>query len=118
MTIDWNHFTPLMSLSGGILIGLAATLLLLTNGRVAGISGILGARIFHVLFEAFWYYRQDPWHFFEFWRGGFVSYGAFIGGAIAVMAYMKIRKLPLLDYADFVATAIPLITKPGSQCSK
>lgn len=42
MTIDWNHFTPLMSLTGGILIGLAATLLLLTNGRVAGISGILG----------------------------------------------------------------------------
>jgi uncharacterized membrane protein YedE/YeeE len=34
------HFTPWLSLSGGILLGLAASLLLLLNGRVAGISGI------------------------------------------------------------------------------
>ena len=42
MHIDWLHFTPWASLAGGILIGLAAALLLLANGRVAGISGILG----------------------------------------------------------------------------
>ena len=42
MHIDWLHFTPWESLAGGILIGLAAALLLLANGRVAGISGILG----------------------------------------------------------------------------
>jgi uncharacterized membrane protein YedE/YeeE len=42
MQIDWTHFTPLASLGGGILIGLAAALLLLANGRVAGISGIAG----------------------------------------------------------------------------
>ncbi len=42
MTIDWNHFTPGMSLLGGVLIGLASALFILTNGRIAGISGILG----------------------------------------------------------------------------
>jgi len=42
MRIDWLHFTPWASLAGGILIGLATALLLLANGRVAGISGILG----------------------------------------------------------------------------
>jgi len=42
MQIDWLHFTPWASLAGGILIGLATALLLLANGRVAGISGILG----------------------------------------------------------------------------
>ena len=42
MTIDWSHFTPWASLSGGILIGIAAAMLVLFNGRVAGISGILG----------------------------------------------------------------------------
>ena len=42
MTIDWLHFTPWSSLAGGMLIGLAAALLILFNGRVAGISGILG----------------------------------------------------------------------------
>ncbi|WP_332878643.1 YeeE/YedE family protein [Massilia sp. S19_KUP03_FR1] len=42
MTIDWTNFTPWASLAGGILIGLAAALFLLFNGRIAGISGILG----------------------------------------------------------------------------
>ena len=42
MTIDWTHFTPWASLAGGILIGIAAALLVLLNGRVAGISGIVG----------------------------------------------------------------------------
>ena len=42
MTIDWQHFTPWSSLGGGLLIGLAASLLVLFNGRIAGISGIIG----------------------------------------------------------------------------
>ena len=42
MTIDWTHFTPLLSLSGGLLIGLAAAVFVLFGGRIAGISGIVG----------------------------------------------------------------------------
>lgn len=42
MSIDWNAFTPWASLAGGALIGLAAAMFLLVNGRIAGISGILG----------------------------------------------------------------------------
>ena len=42
MTIAWQTFTPLSALLGGVLIGLAAALLVLYNGRIAGISGILG----------------------------------------------------------------------------
>ena len=42
MSIDWNAFTPGSALVGGILIGIAAAMFLLLNGRVAGISGILG----------------------------------------------------------------------------
>lgn len=42
MTIDWLHFTPWTSLAGGVLIGTAAALLLFFNGRIAGISGIVG----------------------------------------------------------------------------
>ena len=40
--IDWAHFTPWTSLAGGVLIGAAAAMFLLLNGKVAGISGILG----------------------------------------------------------------------------
>ncbi len=42
MIIDWTNFTPLASLTGGLLIGLAAAMLALWNGRIAGISGIVG----------------------------------------------------------------------------
>ncbi len=42
MTIDWNHFTPWTSLAGGILLGLASALFILLNGRILGISGIVG----------------------------------------------------------------------------
>jgi uncharacterized membrane protein YedE/YeeE len=42
MTIDWANFTPQTALAGGVLIGLAAAAFVLFNGRIAGISGILG----------------------------------------------------------------------------
>lgn len=45
MLIDWNNFTPWASLAGGAVIGLAAALLMLFNGRIAGISGIVGGLI-------------------------------------------------------------------------
>ena len=42
MTIDFASFTPMTALFGGVMIGVAALLLLLLHGRVMGISGILG----------------------------------------------------------------------------
>ena len=42
MTIDWIHFTPWQSLAGGVLLGLASAAFILVNGRILGISGILG----------------------------------------------------------------------------
>ncbi|WP_322981865.1 YeeE/YedE family protein [Pseudomonas sp. C11] len=43
MTIDWLNFTPWSALAGGALIGLAASIFALANGRIAGISGLLGS---------------------------------------------------------------------------
>jgi len=42
MNIDWNHFTPWASLTGGLLLGVASAVFILINGRILGISGILG----------------------------------------------------------------------------
>lgn len=42
MTVNWTDFTPWTALGGGVLIGLAAAMFALFNGRIAGISGILG----------------------------------------------------------------------------
>lgn len=41
-TIDWPHFTPWAALAGGVLIGLSAAMFVLLNGRIAGVSGVLG----------------------------------------------------------------------------
>ncbi len=54
MSIDWAHFTPWTSLAGGILIGISAALFILFNGRIAGISGILGGLLHPVKNDLLW----------------------------------------------------------------
>lgn len=54
MTIDWMHFTPWHALAGGLLIGLAAALFILFNGKIAGISGILGGLLRPVKGDLLW----------------------------------------------------------------
>jgi uncharacterized membrane protein YedE/YeeE len=48
------HFTPISSLIGGAMIGLAASLLLLGDGRIAGISGIVGGLLGHAAGDTGW----------------------------------------------------------------
>ncbi len=45
MIIDTANFTPGLSLLGGVLAGAASALFILNNGRIAGISGILGGHL-------------------------------------------------------------------------
>jgi uncharacterized membrane protein YedE/YeeE len=47
-------FTPWTAAAGGLLIGGAATLLLITNGRIAGISGILGGTLVRAPGDRLW----------------------------------------------------------------
>jgi len=42
MLINWSQFSPWSALAGGAVIGLAVAALILLNGRIAGISGIVG----------------------------------------------------------------------------
>jgi uncharacterized membrane protein YedE/YeeE len=74
--IDWNHFTPWASLSGGILLGLASALFILVNGRILGISGIVGG-----LFRP----RADD----VGWRLSFV-----LGMLVAPLLYAAVVGLP------------------------
>ncbi len=50
----------LLSLGGGMLAGLSALILMLFNGRVAGISGILAGAL----------QRKAPWRLFSYWDWG------------------------------------------------
>lgn len=49
-----ENFTPVSALIGGVLIGVSATLLLLFNGRIAGVSGILGGLIITTPGDRLW----------------------------------------------------------------
>ena len=42
MSIDWTTFTPWSAAIGGVIIGVAVAMFALVNGRIAGISGIVG----------------------------------------------------------------------------
>jgi uncharacterized membrane protein YedE/YeeE len=54
MTIDWMHFTPVTALLGGGLIGLAVVVLMLTHGRIAGISGIVNGLLHRKAGDVSW----------------------------------------------------------------
>jgi uncharacterized protein len=54
MSIDWAHFTPFASLTGGIILGIASAIFILVNGRILGISGILGGLMPPKLGDTFW----------------------------------------------------------------
>ncbi|QAU34654.1 YeeE/YedE family protein [Janthinobacterium sp. 17J80-10] len=91
MTIDWNNFTPWAALLGGLLIGLAAAGFVLVNGRIAGISGILGG-----LIET----RTGD----KSWRI------AFIGGIlVAPLAYQLFAALP----PSQIDTSWPVLASAG-----
>jgi len=78
MNVDWTAFTPVSALIGGAVIGIAAAILALFNGRVAGISGIIGA----LLRPAF----PDLT-----WRAAFIA-----GLLLAPVAYAVFRALPAM----------------------
>ena len=54
MQVDWTAFTPATALAGGVLIGISAGLMMMLNGRIAGISGILGGLVRPMAGERGW----------------------------------------------------------------
>ena len=54
MSIAWSEFTPGSALAGGVLIGLAAARLVLLNGRIAGIGGVVGGLLRPAVGDVAW----------------------------------------------------------------
>jgi uncharacterized membrane protein YedE/YeeE len=104
--IDFASFTPWLALSGGALIGLAATTLWLGLGRIAGISGIAGS-----LLEAG---NSD-----RSWRGLFLL--GIVGGALIVHLATGGMIEARTDYSWWLllpgAFLVGLGTRMGSGCT-
>jgi uncharacterized membrane protein YedE/YeeE len=99
MTIAWQAFTPWTALAGGLLIGLAAALFVLLNGRIAGISGIVGGLLRPV--------RGDIG-----WRIAFV--GGLIGAPL-VYALAAALPTPRIDAGTGTLTLAGLLVGVGTR---
>jgi len=105
MFIDWNAFTPVSALIGGAVIGAAAAAFIVLNGRIAGVSGILGGLL-----------RPA--------RGDIAWRAAFVAGLVAApLAYGVFAVLPEIrvDAGSAVLVAAGLLvgigTRYGSGCT-
>lgn len=105
MQIDWTAFTPWTALAGGVLIGIAATMLVLATGRIAGVSGIVGGLLRLV--------RGDVG-----WRVAFAA-----GMLLAPLAFTAFSSLPALQidagYPLLIAggVLVGIGTRFGSGCT-
>lgn len=109
MSIYWEAFTPWSSLAGGVLIGLAAALMVVLLGRIAGISGILGG----LLQKATWGSVRQ-WG----WRAAFVA-----GMLLAPLLWQMFAPLPAMQMPSnpmLIISAGLLVgfgTRLGSGCT-
>lgn len=69
-------------------------------------GSVVGARLFHVMFEDFGYYLDHPWKIFAVWEGGYTFYGALLVAILFIYVYSRRHKLNYLVYGDFAAPAL------------
>ncbi len=71
------------------------------------LATFVGARLFHVFFYDWPYYAVHPYDIVKFWEGGLASFGGYIGATLAVLAYLRYHRLPILQWADPLIYALP-----------
>lgn len=71
-------------------------------------AGFIGARLTHVFYEEFEFYKSFPLEVFKFWKGGFVYFGGFALAFICVLIYLKQKKETFLKWADFFTPYLSL----------
>ena len=106
LNIDWANFTLLNSLMGGILIGIAATIIFFVNGRIMGISGILGSLIITK--------ETDQ----KFWRIIFIL-GVLIGPLIFILLFKEIKSEMVANTTLLIISGflVGLGTSLGNGCT-
>ena len=119
--IDVMWYGILMAL--GMIIG---TLLAIKEGKRVGIkeddildlaivaipSGLIGARLYYVIFN--WdYYSQNISQVLNFRGGGMAIHGALIGGILAGYLFSRYKKMSFFKLADTVIIGVPLAQAIG-----
>jgi uncharacterized membrane protein YedE/YeeE len=102
MSIDWTNFTPWASLTGGIILGLASAIFILVNGRILGISGILGGLFPPKVGDTTWR--------IAFMLGLFAAPAVF--HAVVPVQYIT---APRIEASDFLVVAAGLLVGIGTR---
>lgn len=72
------------------------------------IFGIIGARVWHVLFYNFSYFLNHPFDIVKLWQGGLAVHGSMAAGALVTYFYAKKHHLNFWRLADLLAVVLPL----------
>ena len=72
------------------------------------LGGIVGARVYEVLFVDPAYYFSYPSAIIKIWNGGLAIHGAWLGGLVVVWFYAKKYKLNFLKILDALSLVLPL----------
>lgn len=71
-------------------------------------SSFIGARLFHIIYEAPLYYWDHPGQALLFWNGGYVYFGGFLLAFLMSFIYLRYKKESYLRWADFFTPLISL----------
>ena len=106
LNIDWANFTLLNSLIGGILIGIAAIIIFFVNGRIMGISGIIGNLITHKETDQI------------YWRITFIL-GVLIGPLFFIILFKEIKSEMVANTSLLIISGflVGLGTSLGNGCT-
>lgn len=118
ITIYWYSVTMLLAVLTGIYL---ATKESKKQGMYSFISdlvtyiiifGIIGARLYYVIFN-FDNYKYDLLSIFEIWEGGIAIYGAIIGGFIAIIYLARKREQSIIKTTDIIVPGLLLAQSIG-----
>src|SRR5262245_49424188 len=80
---------------------------LLKASELALLGGLVGARLYYVLFNLD-YYAREPAKIFAVWEGGLAIHGGVIGGVLVGGSYAWRHRLPLATYLDIAAPSLAI----------
>ena len=118
ITIYWYSVTMLLAVLSGIYLATKESkkyeMYTFISDLVTYIIifGVIGARIYYVLFN-FNNYKYDLLSIFKIWEGGIAIYGAIIGGFIAIVYLAKKRKQSIIKTTDIIAPGLLLAQSIG-----
>ena len=72
------------------------------------LGGVIGARLYYVVFSNPSYFLQKPWEILALWHGGIGIIGALVGGLLAALWYCRRKKLSFWRFADTLAPGVAL----------